>query len=69
MAGTLSKTRQVWTVVYADPSDPMGMGVAHFDDEAEAIRFSQAHPLATVTAEAVPKRIADRWTFTRWRPS
>ena len=69
MARTPSATRQVWTVVYADPSELMGMGVAHFDDEAEAIRFSQAHPLATVNEEAVPRRIADRWTFTRWRPS
>ena len=61
--------RQVWTVVYSNPSDWLGMGVAYFDEEAEAIAFAQAHPVATVNEEAVPARIADRWTFTRWRPS
>ena len=69
MARTRSRTRQVWTVVYADPSDLTGLGVAHFDDEAEALGFSQAYPLATINEEDVPARIADRWTFTRWRPS
>jgi len=62
-------TRQVWTVVYTDPADLTGLGIAYFDEEAEAIAFAQAHPVATVNEEAVPARIADRWTFTRWRPS
>ena len=64
-----SRTRLVWTVVYSDPADVTGLGVAHFDDEAEALRFAGAHPLAMVNGEAVPIRIADRWTFTRWQPS
>ena len=69
MARTSSRTRQVWTVVYSDPTDIVGTGVAHFDDEAEARQFAEAHPVATINEEAVPVRIADRWTFTRWRPS
>jgi hypothetical protein len=69
MARIPSRTRQVWTVVYADQQEVGGLGIAHFDDEAEAIRFAHAHPLAAVNEEAVPRRIADRWTFTRWRPS
>ena len=69
MARTLSRTRQVWTVVYSDPSDitGTGMSVAHFEDEAEALLFAQAHQVAMVNEEAVPIRIADRWTFTRWQ--
>ena len=67
MARTLSRTRQVWTVVYSDRSDLTGMGVAHFENEAEALLFARAHEVATVNEEAVPVRIADRWTFTRWR--
>jgi hypothetical protein len=65
-----TSTRQVWTVVYSDPVDitGTGLGVAHFDDEAEAVRFAGAHPLAMVNEEDVPVRIANRWTFTRWRP-
>ena len=69
MARTLSRTRRVWTVVYSDASDITGMCVAHFDDEAEALLFAQAHQVAMVNEEAVPIRIADRWTFTRGQSS
>jgi hypothetical protein len=69
MARTLSPTRRVWTVVYSDASDITGMGIAHFDDEAEAMRFAQTHQVALVNEEAVPIRIADRWTFTRGQSS
>jgi len=67
MARTLSRTRRVWTVAYTDVCDITGLGVAHFDDEAEALRFAQAYPVAMVSEVAVPIRIADRWTFTRWQ--
>ena len=69
MTRTPSGTRQVWTVVYSDPSDitGTGMSVAHFEDEAEALLFARAHPVAMVNEEVVPVRIANRWTFTRWR--
>jgi hypothetical protein len=43
------------------------MDIAHFDDEAQALRFAQTHQVAMVNEEAVPIRIADRWTFTRWQ--
>src|SRR5687768_16441107 len=36
-------TRRVWTVVYPDPRDLTGFGVAHLDNAAEAESFGAAH--------------------------
>jgi len=69
MTRTSSPTRRVWTVAYWDAFDITSIDVAHFDDEAEALLFAQAHQLAMVNEEAVPIRIADRWTFTRGQSS
>lgn len=57
--------RRVWTVVYRDPHDINGFGVAHFDETANAHAFAEAHQ-GDVRRDDLPARIADRWTFTRW---
>jgi len=59
-------TRRVWTVVYQDPRDVTGFGVAHFDNGSEAQSFATAHRALRILDEPVPARIADRWTLTRW---
>jgi hypothetical protein len=61
------RTRHVWTVVYPDSQDLAGLGVAHFVDGTEAHHFAAAFKAHSVREETVPARIADRWTFTRWR--
>ena len=62
-------TRHVWTVVYPDPCEPTGVGVAHFDNAANAQHFAAAHDASRILDERVPARIADRWTYTRWGQS
>jgi hypothetical protein len=60
--------RRVWTVVYRDANDVVGLGVVHFEDAENAQAFARAYQ-GTVRREDVPARIADRWTFTRWMPA
>ena len=59
-------TYRVWTVVYPDPLEHTGFGVAHFDNAAEAQDFGVVHRAIRILDEVVPARIANRWTFTRW---
>jgi hypothetical protein len=58
--------RRVWTVIYPDRHDITGFGVAHFTEADDAQRFATAFQAISIRHEAVPARIADRWTLTRW---
>ena len=57
---------QVFVVIYPDPQNIAGLGVAYFVSADEAAAFAVAFKAYRVTEETVPVEIAERWTFTRW---